>query len=571
MDIADWLRRLGLERYEQAFRDNAVGGEVLPSLTAEDLKDLGVTAVGHRRRLLDAIASLRAAAEPDRALAHRPEDDDEPAGERRQVVVLFADLAGYTALSRELDAEDVHALLGRFFERVDRVVEEHGGRVDKHLGDCVMAVFGAPLAHGNEAERAVRAALAVHDAMPSVAAEIGRAVDVHVGIAGGQVVASGTGSASHREYTVTGDSVNLAARLTDAARSGEILVSDAVRRALGDRLDGDELDPLRVKGFAEPVRAWRLRGLRAPSGRAALVGRAGELDRFRQALAECRATGRGRAILVRGEAGIGKTRLLEEFREEAHHAGFACHAGLVLDFGAGTGRDAVRALVRAMLGLTVSSDLSEAAAAAAGGLARGLLDSDDAVFLNDLLDLPQPTGLRALYDAMDPTTRDAGKRQAVSRLVERASRGRPLLLLVEDLHWADPSTVAHVARLARTVRRCSALLVMTSRSEGDPFDREAWRAEAGDEHAPLAMDLEPLDPAEARALAAPFLAANAALAECCVERAAGNPLFLEQLLRHAEESAEAGVPGSVQSLVQARLDRLDPADKTALQAASVLG
>jgi class 3 adenylate cyclase len=165
VDIAAWLHRLGLERYEQAFRDNAVDGEVLPSLTAEDLKDLGVTAVGDRRRLLDAIASLRAAAKPDQAPARQPGTAEEPAGERRQVVVLFADLAGYTALSRELDAEDVHALLGRFFGRVDRVVEEHGGRVDKHLGDCVMAVFGAPLAYGNEAERAVHAALAVRDAI----------------------------------------------------------------------------------------------------------------------------------------------------------------------------------------------------------------------------------------------------------------------------------------------------------------------------------------------------------------------------------------------------------------------
>ena len=170
MDVAAWLHGLGLGRYERAFRDNAVDGEVLPSLTAEDLKDLGVAAVGHRRKLLDAIAALRAGAEAGPA---PPVGPAEPAGERRQVTVLFADLAGYTALSRELDAEEVHALLDRFFERVDRMVEEHGGRVDKHIGDCVMAVFGAPVAHGNDAERAVRAALAIRDAMPAVSAEVG--------------------------------------------------------------------------------------------------------------------------------------------------------------------------------------------------------------------------------------------------------------------------------------------------------------------------------------------------------------------------------------------------------------
>ena len=337
VDVAAWLLRLGLGQYEQAFRDNAVDGEVLPRLTGEDLKELGVAAVGHRRRMLDAIAALRAAGAETEA----------PAGERRQVTVLFADLAGFTALSGELDAEEVHALLGRFFERVDRLVEEHGGRIDKHIGDCVMAVFGAPLAYGNDAERAVRAALAVRDAMPAISAAVGRGLRVHVGVAGGQVVASGTGSARSREYTVTGQSVNLASRLAEAARAGEILLSEAVRRALGARLACDELDPpLEVKGFAEPVRAWRLRGLLpAAPGRAPLAGRTAELGRFRAVLAECRASGRGRAIHVRGEAGIGKTRLVEEFAEEARGSGFACHAGLVLDFGTAAERGAIPTLV----------------------------------------------------------------------------------------------------------------------------------------------------------------------------------------------------------------------------------
>ncbi len=560
MEIATWLASLGLAQYTQAFADNAIDAEILPHLTADDLREMGVVAVGHRRRLLEAIAALQVRAEP------RPAG----AGERREVIVLFADLAGYTALSRELDAEDVHALLGRYFERVDRIVEEHGGRVDKHVGDCVMAVFGAPLAYGNEPERAARAALAVLDAMPAIAAETGRAVDAHVGIAGGQVVASGTGSTSHHEYTVTGDTVNLAARLTDSARGGEILVSDAVRRALGDRFDGDELAPLALKGIGEPARAWRLRRLlpTAPR-RTPLVGRERELEQLRRALTECRASGRGQAIHIRGEAGIGKTRLLEEFRADALRAGFACHTGLVLDFGAGTGRDAVRALVRAILGLTEASAPDEAARAAEGGRTAGLVDPDDAVFLNDLLDIPQPSGLRALYDAMAPATREAGRRLVATRLVERASRRRPLVLQIEDLHWADPATVAHVADLVHAVCNCPLILVTTSRPEGDPFgDRAA--AEQSDGAAPV-IDLGPLDMATARALAEPFLAGDAARAERCIARAAGNPLYLEQLLRHAEETAEEGMPGSVRSLLQARLDRLARRDKAALQAAAVLG
>jgi SAM-dependent methyltransferase len=418
-------------------------------------------------------------------------------------------------------------------------------------------VFGAPIAHGNDAERAVRASLALRDAMRTLGADVGRPVRVHVGIAAGQVVASGIGSAGYSEYAVTGESVNLASRLTNAAAADEILISDGVRRALAERLDCQDAGPLAVKGFAEPLRAWRLRGLRAAaSDQRPFVGRRGELQHLLTVLAACREAGRGQALYVRGEAGIGKTRLVEEFRLAAREAGFACHTGLVLDFGTGTGRDAIRALVRDLLGLDLTSAVEAARAAAASALAAGLVAADEAVFLNDLLDLPQPTELRAVYDAMDNATRDQGRQRAVTRLVERASRARPRLLVVEDLHWADRTTLMQLPKLASVVANCPALLVMTSRIEGDPLDPE-WRSRVAGVPF-MTIDLGPLRREEALALAGVFLDAVDRLAEQCVERAAGNPLFLEQLLRHAEEGAEAGVPGSVQNLVQARLDRLDP-------------
>ena len=182
------------------------------------------------------------------------------AGERRQVTVLFCDLVGYTRLSQQLDAEEVHGLLERFFASVDGIIQSFGGTVDKHMGDCVMAVFGAPVAHGNDPERAARAALAIRDAMPRpFGAGSDGPVAVHIGLASGQVVASGTGSEAHRAYTVTGDSVNLASRLTDQAGSGEILISDAVRRLLPDRFVCSAAGALEVKGLIEPVVAWNLR------------------------------------------------------------------------------------------------------------------------------------------------------------------------------------------------------------------------------------------------------------------------------------------------------------------------
>jgi tetratricopeptide (TPR) repeat protein len=364
--------------------------------------------------------------------------------------------------------------------------------------------------------------------------------------------------------------VNLASRLTAAAEEGEILASDDTRRALAERFDCVDAGPLTIKGFAEPVRAWRLLGLQ-PVAREQrpFVGRHRELRLSEAALAACRESGRGQTIFIRGEAGIGKTRLIEEVERKATESGFACHAALVLDFGGGVGRDAVRALACSLLGVEVTSDTEAVRAAAARALSSRLVESEDAVFLNDLLNLPQPSELRPIYEAMDTGTRNRGQLDLVARILDRESGLRPRLLVVEDLHWADQLVLMQLARLTTVVAQHPALLIMTSRIEGDPLD-ETWRAQVSG--APLTtIDLGPLPSDDARALAEALIAANTAFAERCVERAAGNPLFLDQLLRHADESQAVAVPGSIQSLVQERIDRLDSADKTAVQAASVLG
>jgi class 3 adenylate cyclase/tetratricopeptide (TPR) repeat protein len=563
VQIAAWLKSLGLEEYEHSFREHAIDPDVLLKLTAEDLKDLGINAVGHRRKLLDAIAALPASSGIDIRRPIAPET------ERRQVTVLFVDLVGYTRLSQSLDVEQIHVLLELFFSCVDRIVVEHGGRVDKHIGDCVMAVFGAPLAHSNDAERAVRAALAIRQAVAAVSDEAGHELRVHIGVASGQVMASGSGGASHEEYTVTGNSVNLAARLTDTAGPNEILVSDHVWQSLSERLGGNDAGLLDINGFPAPVRAWRLTGFTSRLHLRPLVGRRLEMEQLLAVLKVCRESARGRAVYIRGEAGIGKTRLLHEFLLIARQQGFLCHVGLVLDFGTGTGRDASRWLVRDILGLEPDSLEDAARAAADAALATGLVAPEATVFLNDLLGLSQPLQLRALYDAMDNATRTRGKRDTIVRLAEQASRMQPRVLAVEDVHWADAFTLANLAGLAAMVAECPAVLVMTSRLEQDPIDH-AWRAQAGGSPL-LSIDLGPLHAEEAQALAAPFFAADAAVAAQCVKRAGGNPLFLEQLLRHAEEGASASVPGSVQSLVQASLDRLTPSDKAALQGAAILG
>jgi class 3 adenylate cyclase len=187
MDVEAWLRGLGLEEHAKAFAENGVDSALLPELTNEDLKDLGVDRLADRKRLLKAVAGLT---EDDGRSQAKPSPTVVPEGERRQVTVLFADLTGFTRLSSELGAEETHGLLNRFFEKVDGVIEGYGGTVDKHIGDNVMAVFGAPVAHSDDPERAVRAALEIHEAMAVLSEDLSRDLSAHIGIACGQVVAS---------------------------------------------------------------------------------------------------------------------------------------------------------------------------------------------------------------------------------------------------------------------------------------------------------------------------------------------------------------------------------------------
>ncbi|NSY41005.1 adenylate/guanylate cyclase domain-containing protein [Leisingera sp. ANG59] len=222
-EISEWLTGLGLERCAKAFAENDIDYETLFDLTAQDLTDIGVVSVGHRRKLLKAISQLAAPQdEAHRKTAKRPKQE----AERRQVTVLFADLAGFTALAGRIGAEAAHGVLNRFFQVVDGLVNEYGGTVDKHIGDSVMAVFGAPVAHDRDPELAVRCACEIHTAIARVNPPGGSGLQAHIGIASGQVVASGTGSETYSEYTVTGNAVNLAARLQELAEAGETVISD---------------------------------------------------------------------------------------------------------------------------------------------------------------------------------------------------------------------------------------------------------------------------------------------------------------------------------------------------------
>jgi class 3 adenylate cyclase/tetratricopeptide (TPR) repeat protein len=504
----------------------------------------------------------------DETAAPDPRRTADSEGDRRPVTVLFCDLVGYTKLSSVLDPEDVHALLERFFALVDTTVDRFGGTIDKHIGDSVMALFGAPLARGNDAERAVRAALEIQASIPDLASDLSLALAVHIGIATGEVIASSVGSRHHRGYTVTGEAANVAARLLEKAASGETLVSDAVYRATGHLISYDPLGSLVLRGVGHPVEVWRVSGTKSSTQKAhALVGRRAELGEIRAILDACVNGTKGTPVLIRGEAGIGKTRLIDEVRSIAVASGMSSTAGFVLDFGTARGHGAVRTVISGLLGLG-SATPDDAGRAIDVAIRDGQLQADDAPYLRDLLEMPQPKAAQKLYEAMDAGARTYGKERVVGALVRASANNRPLLVTIEDIHWADQEALSLLAAVTRATGVSQTVLIMTTRLEGDPLDAH-WRSTAGGA-AVVTIDLSPLSPIDARSIARRFINVSS-FADQCVERAGGNPLFLEQLLLGARDLADGRLPASIQSVILARTDLLSGQDRRAIQAASVLG
>jgi class 3 adenylate cyclase/tetratricopeptide (TPR) repeat protein len=561
--VPEWLAALGLAQYAEAFAANDIEWDLLPRLTDAILKDIGVKSAGHRLRLLEGITRLSEAGAPERQAAGAPVD-----GERRQAAVLVADICGYTALCARMDPEQVQALVERFYEASDRIVREYGGYVVDHAGDGTLAAFGAPMAHDNDSERAVRAALNMHRGVSGIVDASGRPIGIHVGIASGEVVAATITSGSQAKYTVTGDPVNLAARLNSAAQDGQTIIAESVWQAVSDVVDARALGAVAVKGLGQPVAMWEVTGLKDPRRQpGALVGRREELGALLDALERVAGRRHGLAICVRGEAGIGKSRLIEEVRERALAHGYACHGVTVLDFGTGRRQDAVAALIKDVLGCSgEDAALSQAVARA---LFSGAVAADEQVFVNDLLELEQSREQQAVFDAMDNERRTQRLHDTFAAIMERAAARRPTLIVVEDIHWASADVLPYLAALAKAAVRAPLALLMSSRLEGYPLDA-TWQSSIHGTPL-LTLDIGRLTEEQSRELAQRLAHRADTAALECIERAAGNPLFLKQLLRNVEEAHGSSIPASIQSLVLARIDRLRPRDKNGVQAASVLG
>ncbi len=320
MDVADWLRTLGLERYEASFRDNDVSADLLSQLTADDLKELGVAAVGHRRRLLAAIAELSGDGEVQAPVV--PVGHASPsagAAERRHITILFCDLVGSTPLSSRLDPEELRDILTAYQAAIAGEIVGKRGYVARFVGDGVLAYFGWPNADETHAESAVRTGLAILEAVVRLG------LSVRIGIATGLVVTGDLVGAAAQTMTAVGETPNLAARLQSLAEPNTVVVSDATRALLGLMFDWDDLGLTVLKGFEKPVRVWRARRETGAPSRseavhvranvlAPLIGRDEELDLLLRRWERVR-TGEGWVVLLSGEAGIGKSRLLAALEE----------------------------------------------------------------------------------------------------------------------------------------------------------------------------------------------------------------------------------------------------------------
>ncbi len=583
MDIDGWLRGIGLAQYAEMFRANDIDIELLGRLTNDDLKDIGVVSFGHRKKLLEAIAELTGAVpvSPRPALIEPKTPDT---AERRQVTVMFSDLVGSTALSARMDPEDLREVISAYQKCVAETVRRFGGFVAKYMGDGVLVYFGYPQAHEDDAERAVQAGLELIAAVAAL--KTPTSLQTRVGIATGLVVVGDLiGSGEAQERGIVGETPNLAARLQALAEPNMVVIADSTRKLLGNLFELRDLGPQDLKGIAGPTRAWaalrassvesRFEALHA-SGLTALVGREEETELLLRRWARAK-SGEGQVVLLSGEAGIGKSRLtaavLENLAGEPHtRLRYFCspqHTDSAL--------------------YPVISQMERAASFAQDDTAQGKLDKldallaltstseQDAALFADLLSLPND-GRYPVAELAPPQRRQKAL-EALGAQTEALTRQNPVLMIFEDAHWTDPTSLELFGRTVDRIADRRALLIVTHRPEFEP----PW---IGRPHV-TALTLNRLaqrdiDAMIDRVVGNKELPPN--IRQDIIERTDGIPLFVEEMTKAVLEAESEGnarriastvpsavlaVPASLQASLMARLDRLGPAKEVAQIGAAI--
>jgi len=582
MDLGGWLRSLGLGQYEATFRESEIDTDVLPELTEIDLEKLGVP-LGHRKRLLKAIASLGATEKLTPALGPAPVRPD-TAAERRQVTVMFSDLVGSTALSARMDPEDLREVISAYQKCVAETVRRNGGFVAKYLGDGVLVYFGYPQAYEDEAERAVRAGLELIEAVARLKTRT--SLQTRVGIATGLVVVGDLiGSGEAQERGIVGETPNLAARLQAIAEPNAIVIADDTRRLLGNLFELQDLGARELKGITGPVRVWA--ALRASSvegrfealhttGLTALVGREEELELLLRRWARAK-TGQGQVVLLSGEAGIGKSRLnatlLERLASEPHtrlryfcspqHTDSAFYPIIgQMERAAGLAHDD-----------TPQARLDKLDAL----LALASTSIQDAALLAEMLSLPND----GRYPTLDLTPEQRRQRtlEALTSQLAGLARQNPVLMIFEDAHWIDPTSLEALGRFVDRTRTLRVLLIVTFRPEfeapwiGRPYVTALTINRLAEREIDAMID---------SVIGNKFLPAS--IRQDIIERTDGIPLFVEEMTKAVlEAGSEAAaehavaavpspalaVPASLHASLMARLDRLGPAKEVAQIGAAI--
>jgi len=587
--IADWLKKLGMSEYAQRFADNDIDVSVLRYLTDQDLEKIGVS-LGHRRKMLAAIAELSGVAPVTSQPAAIPERKPQDDAERRQLTVMFCDLVGSTELSRRLDPEDLRELIRRYHDAVSGVVVRHGGYVANFLGDGIVAYFGWPRADEDEAAQAIRAGLNAVATVRQLELEDGERLSSRVGIASGMVVVGDLDAAGRRQTgAVAGDTPNLAARLQALAGADQVMIDGLTRQLVGSGFVLHELGPQLLKGFGEPIPTARVLAERATESRfearksqlTPFVGRKQEMalliERFERVVA-----GEGQAVLLSGEAGIGKSRLVQMLCERLAQAQVSGrpHTRITmqcspfhttstlypvlrhLEHSAGFLRDDQPAARFRKLETLLRQSMANPAESLVTLAPLFALSSGSFHAAEELL--PQHAAM-----VLSPEQREARALNIlVDQLLHVATRS-PVVLILEDAHWIDPATQELVAQILARISDARVLLVITHRPE---FHSDWTR------HPQVtALTLNRLSRGQSAEIAR--AAAAAALTEAIVarilRRADGVPLFIEELTRSVVEAGSAAedsvIPETLQASLLARLDRLGSEVREIAQIAAVIG
>jgi class 3 adenylate cyclase/predicted ATPase len=585
MDVADWLRSLGLSQYEPAFRESEIDADVLPELTDQHLEKLGVP-LGHRLKMLRSIRELTTDATVKTQLAPLAEAKRQAEAERRQLTVMFCDLVGSTALAARLDPEDLREVIGAYHRRVAKVVGRYDGFVAKYMGDGVLIYFGYPQAHEDDAERAVRAGLKLASTMDKVLSRTEASLQVRVGIATGVVVVGDLiGSGEAQERGIVGETPNLAARLQGIAEPNTVVIAEGTRKLLGNLFELQDLGPQDLKGVSGPVRAWspmragsaegRFEAMHA-TGLTELVGREEEVELLLRRWSRAK-TGEGQVVLLSGEAGIGKSRLtaalLERLASEPHtRLRYFCSPQHTDSAFFPIIAQLERA-ARLTHDDTVTARLDKLDAL----LTQSSTSPNDAALIAEMLSLPND-GRHPALDLAPDQRRQKGLEALVSQ-IEALARQNPVLMIFEDAHWSDPTSLEVFGKVVDRIRMLRVLLLVTFRPEFDA----PW---IGQPHV-TALTLNRLTQRDVVAMIDRVGGNNpipADIRQTIIERTDGVPLFVEEMTKavlEAESEGEArwtaaavpslalAVPPTLHASLMARLDRLGAAKEVAQIGAAI--